>query len=261
MSASATTRVILYRKAGILVLPSIFISVMSGYSVADCSSQSGNPQLHLVELYSSEGCDSCPPAEKWMSSLLTQPGIAGLEFHVDYWDSMQWRDPFSNHAYTARQEALAKATNRSQYYTPQIWLDGQPWRNWPKGTPPTPVENTSSALAVKVAPGMPVRATFDVQDPDGKDKGKYRLYAAVTENGLTRSVTGGENKGKKLSHDSVVRAFVGPLQTPHAEVELKLPEGVDLSRTNVVGFLQDEHDDTVIDVVRVTLDKCQNQLP
>ncbi len=257
MNASANPRIVLRGRHEILVALTIFICLISGYSRADCSSQSGNPQLHLVELYSSEGCDSCPPAEQWMSSLLKHPEIAGLEFHVDYWDSMQWRDPFSSHTYTVRQEALSKTSNHNQYYTPQIWVDGQVWQNWPKGSPPQGTEKASSVLTLKVVPGMPPHAIFDIQGLNGKDADAYRLYAAVTENGLTRSITGGENRGKRLSHDNVVRAFVGPLPVSHAEIEFKLPDRVDLSRASIVGFLQNEHDDSVIDVVRVALDKCK----
>lgn len=243
-------------RSGAMALPAL-LSLMSGYAFADCASRAGDPQLHLVELYSSEGCDSCPPAEKWVSSLRTHNELVALEFHVDYWDSQQWNDPFSNHAYTLRQEALSKRSNDSQYYTPQIWLDGRLWKNWPKGTPPALAEKPASTLSAKVEIGTPLRATFDVANADVTNKDAPQLYAAVIESGLSRSVTGGENKGKKLSHDDVVRAFVGPLPLPHAEVEFKLPQGVDLSHSEVVGFVQDERDGRVTEVTRVPLDMCQ----
>ena len=239
-----------------LTLPTL-ICFASTHAAADCTNQSGNPQLHLIELYSSEGCSSCPPAEQWMTSLLKHPEIAGLEFHVDYWDSTSWKDPFASHSYTERQEAMAKRSNHGQIYSPQIWADGHIWRNWPKGTPPALVDKPSSTLSATVVMGASLRATFDVSDPDSKDKDAYHLYAAVTENDLTRSVAGGENKGKKLSHDDVVRAFSGPQQLPHAEIEFKLPPDVVLSHASVVGFIQDEHDGSVTQVVRVPLDKCQ----
>src|SRR5262249_26276217 len=76
---------------------------------AECSAQSsGADRPHIVELYTSEGCDSCPPAEKWMGTLRKHPELIGLEFHVDYWDNSEWHDPFSDHAYTMRQQTLAK---------------------------------------------------------------------------------------------------------------------------------------------------------
>src|ERR1700746_1555748 len=89
---------------------------------AACEVAGSVARPHVVELYTSEGCDSCPPAERWMSTLLKHPDLVGLEFHVDYWDTSDWRDPFSQHAYTVRQQALSKRSNHNQTYTPQIWL-------------------------------------------------------------------------------------------------------------------------------------------
>lgn len=234
---------------------SIAISMTSAIAQSTCSSQNAGPQLHLVELYTSEGCDSCPPAEKWMASLSGLAQFAGLEFHVDYWDSLQWKDPFSNHAYTLRQQAMAKRSNQGQIYTPQIWLDGHLWHNWPKGAPPVFVGKPPSILSAIVTMQTPLRVRFDVSNLI--DRTDYHLYAAVAENGIERSVTGGENRGKRLRHDSVVRAFVGPLPLPHAEVEFNLPEHLNFAHASVVGFLQDERDGTVTQVARVPLDQCQ----
>ena len=90
-----------------------------------CTAQSGADRPHLVELYTSEGCSSCPPAEKWMSKLVGKPDEVGLEFHVDYWDEGGWRDPFDSKAYTKRQEKLSRKFNKGQFYTPQVWIDNQ----------------------------------------------------------------------------------------------------------------------------------------
>lgn len=254
MQAQAIGRVSRFLSRSAWLAPMLF-AWASGCAWADCSSQSGNPQLHLVELYSSEGCNSCPPAEQWLSTLRKHAELVGLEFHVDYWDSSAWKDPFSKHAYTERQEALAKRSNNGQIYSPQIWLDGQIWKNWPRGAPPSVEEKSPVSLSVTTSSQAPLRATFDVGGSGIADS--YRLYAAVAENGLSRSVTGGENKGKKLNHDDVVRAYVGPLQLPHAEVEFALPSGVDLSHTDIVGFVQNEKDGSIVQVVRLPLDKCQ----
>ena len=254
MNVATLRRKTLFRLLRGALSCSTAMGMMSAYAQTTCSSQNGGAQLHLVELYTSEGCDSCPPAEKWMVSLSKHAQFAGLEFHVDYWDSLQWKDPFSNHAYTQRQQALAKRSNHGEIYTPQIWLDGHLWHNWPKGAPPVFAGKPSSTLSAAVTMGTPLRASFDVSNPDGKDT--YLLYAAVTENDLERSVTGGENRGKKLRHDSVVRAFAGPLSMPHAQVEFKLPEQVNLAHASVIGFLQDERDGAITQVVRVPLDQC-----
>lgn len=222
---------------------------------AACSASSGAERPHLVELYTSEGCDSCPPAEHWMSTLLKHPDLIGMEFHVDYWDSTEWRDPFSDHAYTTRQQALAKRGNHGQIYTPQIWLDGHVWSNWPKGSPPTPVDSAAPSLSVTAESGDATRVQVEVGGAG--DKPDYRIYAALTENGLSERVRGGENRGKTLGHDEVVRVFAGPFALPQARFELKIPPRVDAGKASVVAFVQDERDGSVVQAVRLPLTECK----
>jgi len=233
----------------------LVLSLASGLAHPDCTAGSGSERPHLVELYTSEGCDSCPPAEHWMSSLLKHPDLIGLEFHVDYWDGSDWHDPFSDHAYTVRQQALAKRGNRDQIYTPQIWLDGRVWQNWPKGSPPAPVDSTPPTLQLRAEPGSPLRVQVDAQA--GADATQYRVFAALTENGLSEHVRGGENRGKTLAHDEVVRAFAGPLNPPQADVELKIPARVAREKASVVAFVQDEVDGSIVQAIRVPLTECK----
>jgi hypothetical protein len=218
--------------------------------------QTGPDRAHLVELYTSEGCDSCPPAEKWLYTLRQHPGLVGLEFHVTYWDGSGWHDPFDAQAHTDRQKMLAKRGNHEVIYTPQIWIDGHIWHNWPKGAPPGFVDKASSPLTATVDIGPPLRTTFDATGADSKDNDKYRLYAAVIENGLVSSVTGGENKGKTFTHDDVVRAFDGPLSLPHAQAQFTLPEHADLAKSSVVGFVVNDSNGEVTQVVQVPLASC-----
>ena len=119
--------------------------------------------LHLVELYTSEGCSSCPPAEHWLSSLRASTTFVPLEFHVDYFDDQGWRDPFSDPRYTARQQRLAKRGTRDQVYTPQIVVDGRPWKTWPKGSPPAPADPAAGTLTLEVeAAGADLRAAMAI---------------------------------------------------------------------------------------------------
>jgi hypothetical protein len=222
---------------------------------AACTASSSGERPHLVELYTSEGCDSCPPAERWMSTLLKHADLIGLEFHVDYWDSSDWRDPFSEHAYTVRQQALAKRGNRGQIYTPQVWLDGRVWSNWPKGSPPTPPDTAPPVLRMSSDGGEPLKVQID-SDPAG-EKSNYKIYAALTENGLSEHIRGGENRGKTLSHDEVVRSFSGPFALPHADAEIKIPPKVDTSKAAVVAFVQDESDGSVVQALRLPLAECR----
>ena len=94
-------------------------------------------------------------------------------------------------------------------------------------------------------------------DVDGAaDKPDYRIYAGLTENGLSEHVRGGENRGKTLDHDEVVRAFAGPFTLPHADVELKVPPHVDMSKAALVAFVQDEREGSVVQAVRLPMTEC-----
>lgn len=220
-----------------------------------CTATSRAERPHLVELYSSEGCDSCPPAERWMSSLLKHADIAGLEFHVDYWDTTDWRDPFSQHAFTERQQTIAKRGNRDQIYTPQIWVDGRVWQNWPKGAPPSLPAAVAPTLKMQIDAGATIHVQLEAAASTDAAQ-NYKLYLALTENSLARDVRGGENRGKHLSHDEVVRTFAGPLDFPRTEATLNPPSGMNRAQATLVAFVQDEHEGSVVQVVRQPLNEC-----
>ncbi len=238
------------------LLIGLLAGTVSPIAFAACSAASAADHPHLVELYTTTGCSSCPPAEKWMSSLKGKADLVGLAFHVDYWDTSDWRDPFDSHDYTKRQIALADRTKSKQYYTPQIWFDGRLWRDWPKGAPPTPYAGPSPALKLEVSnDGAALHAAIEVANGT-QNADALRAYVAVSENGLSQYVKGGENKGKTLPQNQVVRALAGPLPLPKASTDLKLPAGIDLSRSNVVAFLQNTRNGDVVQVVRLPLKQC-----
>jgi hypothetical protein len=223
---------------------------------AACTAQSGADRPHLVELYTSEGCSSCPPAEKWMSKLVGKPDEVGLEFHVDYWDEGGWRDPFDSKAYTKRQEKLSRTFNKGQSYTPQVWIDGELWHNWPGGDPPDATKTAGPTLTVDAVLGDTIKTHIVAGDLGGQ-----HIFVALTENGLSTSVRAGENKGRQLAHDQVVRAFDGPFDKADVQTELKIPKGVDLSKSNIVAFVQDESSGYVSQVVKLPLNQCSGTTP
>jgi len=219
---------------------------------AACTAQSAAERPHLVELYTAEGCSSCPPAEKWLSTLRDSANYIGLEFHVDYWDDLGWRDPYADARYTERQRALAKRETRDNVYTPQIAVDGRVWKNWPKAPPPDVAAKESPVLNVAVERGDEIRVKVSgAAVPDS-----YRVFVALSENGLTSAVRAGENRGKQLDHDNVVRAFAGPLKLPQAEASLKPPAGIDLVKSSVVAFVQDGNSGDIVQALRVPLAQC-----
>src|SRR5438034_1020688 len=179
---------------------------------AECTVRSGPQTAALVELYTSEGCSSCPPADRWLSSFAQRPGAQGvvpIAFHVSYWDYIGWKDVFADERYTERQRALAKATGARMVYTPQVMLDGRDFRDWSNAG--------AVSKAIAAANGMPSRVQIEItarSASEGTATATLRpgvkaddlaLFVAVIQNGLSSRVTAGENRGEKLAHSFAAR--------------------------------------------------------
>jgi len=165
-----------------------------------CAASSSAQVTPVVELYTSEGCNSCPPADRWLSALKAEPGAVALAFHVDYWDSLGWVDRFASPAYTQRQ-ARQQTVNGSRYsYTPQVVINGQDRKDWPSLGSRLPAAAAAGVQIVLARHGEQITATV-------QSNGSARLaaYWAVTENGHSSAVRAGENAGVSLKHDHVVR--------------------------------------------------------
>lgn len=170
-----------------------------------CSARSGATTAAVVELYTSEGCSSCPPADRWLSTLTTQPEVIALAFHVDYWDNLGWKDPFGSPAFTARQ-SQQQAVNGSRFsYTPQVTINGADTRHWSSLRAPITVPPVTSAVQVQLRRDVD-RYTAVVQALAGASP-RLGAYWAVTENALVSEVKRGENGGSTLTHDFVVRDY------------------------------------------------------
>jgi hypothetical protein len=122
-------------------------AVAEGSSVCSVHSDAAVPTV--IELYTSEGCSSCPPADRWFSQLKSDTGVIGLAFHVDYWDGLGWQDPFASSTFTARQAQLQKRNNARFSYTPQIVLNGADYPRWRERRLPLSAR-TASASAVQM---------------------------------------------------------------------------------------------------------------
>ena len=164
--------------------------------------QSGATVPRVVELYTSEGCSSCPPADRWLRTLKGRPGVIAAAFHVDYWNGLGWPDRFSSPAYTERQKQ-GVGVNGSRYaYTPQIVVNGRDWRG--AGLPAaskdparvrlawTRMANGELRLSAEALAGAPAR---------------IQLWWARVEDGHQSRVRAGENRGETLNHDSGVREY------------------------------------------------------
>jgi hypothetical protein len=179
---------------------------------ASCMARSAATVTPVVELYTSEGCSSCPPADRWLSKLKADSGTVALAFHVDYWDRLGWKDRFASAAYTQRQ-ALQQASNGARFsYTPQVVVDGVDRKDWSDlSAPPTaPTQRAATVVMTLARDGERFSATVQPLASDAKvGTAPIRLaaYWAVTEQGHVTAVKAGENQGAKLQHDFVVREY------------------------------------------------------
>ena len=160
----------------------------------------------LVELFTSEGCSSCPPADALLAELASRPDVLALSFHVDYWDRLGWKDPFSSHEATQRQNRYAKLLDLATVYTPQIVVDG---RRQAVGSDRADVEHALD-LARRDRQEMPVTLGLDHGQAQIKlGPGSEAAAASVLLIGFDRrhvtAVKRGENAGRTLPHVDVVR--------------------------------------------------------
>jgi hypothetical protein len=177
------------------------------FSMDNCSAKSAAQLVPVVELYTSEGCSSCPPADAWLSTLRAahkEGKVVAQAFHVNYWDYIGWTDRFAAPAYTQRQRELSARTNLNSIYTPQIAKNGITVRGY----------DAKSAIAS----GEPAQALIEMQQTEAnrfearidpaQAGARWSAYFTVTEHEHISRVNAGENKGETLKNDFVVRQYV-----------------------------------------------------
>jgi hypothetical protein len=167
--------------------------------------ESGETQTTLVELFTSEGCSSCPPAERWLSSLREAPGLwksfVPVAFHVDYWDHLGWRDPYGQRRFSERQQAYAQAWGGRRVYTPAPVQNGMEWIKLPSDkVGPVPSNVSAGILTADSADLLHWQIKFT---PGPAASGSYEVNAAPLISGVMVDVKAGENRGRQLRHDLV----------------------------------------------------------
>jgi len=199
----------------------LLVSVLSAATAqgGDIVFESKPARTHLIELFTSEGCSSCPPAEAWLSNLKNEPRLwqdfVPMAFHVDYWDHLGWRDPFASKIWTERQADYSARWKSESVYTPAFVLDGVAWRN--ASLPPAATE-TPGVLKITIS-GERVTAAFK---PATNTRRPYEIHLARLGFGLGADVTAGENSGRKLVHDFVVLGLANEGMKSGTK-EMKLP--------------------------------------
>ncbi len=216
--------------------------------------------LAVVELFTSEGCSSCPPADALLAKIAEEARGNGtpvhlLAFHVDYWNHLGWADRFSSPAFSQRQRAYAAARHSDQIYTPQMIVNGT--------AEFIGSDAKEAQRQIRAALQKPASATISLGariTPEGKVQLDYAvrgarddavLNLAVVEQDLQSNVARGENAGRVLHHENVVRSFkTVPLPKDGRGVsELFLPKGVDPHKLKVVAYVQKPHSGSVVGAV------------
>ena len=179
---------------------SILVFLSSVGSLSADTFTSSHHQTSLVELYSSQGCNSCPPAERWVSNLLNNNKLWSdfipIVYHVDYWDYLGWKDPFSNKAFSQRQRTYHKQKAVNSVYTPGFILNGEEWRTWFLRRS-LPTDKTKANILKVSLNGTKLTATYSTSTP-------LILNAAILGFGLETDVKSGENHGRSFSENFIV---------------------------------------------------------
>ncbi len=232
-----------------------------------CHAESGPRTAALVELYTSEGCDSCPPADRWLSRYVPAGAIGetiALAFHVDYWDRLGWKDRFASPAYTERQYDTMRMNGERFVYTPQVLLGGHAFNDWRSGSPSRSIAEINmrparAQIAIDATVnGSDVAIVAQTKLDKPSDARRASLAVALVDNGLVSDVKAGENAGARLAHDHVVRQFASGFALSgggaRAAVDWRLPNEAGRSPA-IVAFVQDANGD-VLQALALPLAAC-----
>ena len=189
------------------IATSLILCASQSIYAAECSAKSGAATVPLLELYTSEGCSSCPPADKWMSNIKTG-NVTPLAFHVDYWDYIGWKDKFSKSEYSDRQRKGAAFAGAGFVYTPQFVMNGRDFKGWDNSRLNESVEknqklasraNLSLDAVTETNGAITLKASAQTTKPS--DAKHTDVFIALYENKLVSKVNAGENSGRELKHD------------------------------------------------------------
>ncbi len=204
----------------LIALHAVSMSASGAFAMENCAAKSAATLTPVIELYTSEGCSSCPPADAWLSQMKaaqSQGKVVAQAFHVNYWDYIGWTDRFAAPAYTQRQRELSARTNLNSIYTPQLAKNGLTVRSY-------------GAQAALIAGSEPAKANITLSQLEANRfeakiapidaSANWSAYFTVTEHEHISRVSAGENKGETLKNDFVVRQYV-PLGQFSGEQTLK----------------------------------------
>jgi hypothetical protein len=221
------------------------------------------PPFAVVELFTSEGCSSCPPADQHLADIETDArarhkNVVTLSFHVDYWNYLGWQDPFSDARYSERQKLYADTLSGGQLYTPQMVVNGrEEFVGSARGKASAAIERVlqePTAMSISVTPKLNAGALEVGYRIDG-DTHNAVLHLALTQPVLGVPVSRGENAGRTLTHRSVVRAL--EIRALNGEttgsIRIEVPAGVEPEKAALVVFAADRQTQAMLGATSLPL--------
>lgn len=214
------------------ILSLFFLFAPTAVLFAQNNSAEKNKGFAVVELFTSQGCNTCPPADKLLSEVIAdarknKKPVYALSFHVDYWNRLGWKDPYSSFAFSKRQNNYVSAGADKEVYTPQVYINGKTsFTGSDKKRMFSEIEKelkTASPIIFSSTKGTIANDTLLLNFSSSKTDKNYSLVVALVQRGLVTKIGKGENAGKTLAHDNVVRVFeIYPLATKSGTVKFPL---------------------------------------
>lgn len=250
-----------YLIAVLLVLPALLMSLLpagesaetTGEATVELPAGTAAEAPVVLELFTSQGCSSCPPADALLRELEAgNDGVIALSFHVDYWNYLGWKDPFSSPYFSARQSDYTDAL-RARTYTPQLVING---RSELIGSRKAEVRQavadaqqdglTISPSFSSVVRGREVIVNYLLENPPAG----HRVTALLVQPEATSAVSRGENRGRELHHINVVRAMAHGPAAVKGTFTLPVPEGLDAEGMEVVLLVQEKKSQVIVGAAR-----------
>ena len=245
-----------------LIIFFIFLAASPGNRV---SWATGAEPFAVVELFTSEGCSSCPPADALLRTLTaearnSQARIFPLSFHVDYWNDSGWVDPFSSSAFSERQRLYAKINKARNIYTPQIIVNGtQAFAGYNfdlarQSLNQALIQPATIEIELEIISNLSAANSLAINYHVTGAMHNHSLNIAVVERGLSDDVLKGENAGLRLSHDNVVRSFTTiKLKKFHGTMTVVIPQNVKVKNASLIGFVQNPSDMVILGAASLDL--------
>ncbi len=247
----------------LLIVISISLAASGMLSLTSFHKANAFEPIAVIELFTSQGCSSCPPADKLLSKTLVEAREEGskifaLSYHVDYWNRLGWADPFSNKKYSDRQNMYASVLNPGTVYTPQMIVNGtqefvgSDENKLDNALKEALQQNSDAAFknfVITTNPEKPVQVQYELEG----DFQNCNVLIALVSLKETTEVKRGENSGRTLENENVVRELVSAKAGPSGEINLRSANSIIKNNAAIVGFIQQSDNLKIIGAVMKAL--------